>query len=313
MIWRGAREHAPRRNTRACGCSSIDNAPSDDVPSGSSAARGRAGGPVRDSNRGPGSPGHAIGRSTRPVAKSSPGPTTTRLCDPLVGAEIARAFVEVPAAGCCDRPGRAGRAGDPVPSALRAVQRRSPRARIHTDQVFSPATAAPSRAPYIRCPRSEPGPIWLSGATRSSASAGSIRALGTGTVDAGRRGHGGVEHAAAGRRYDRVPAQRDRLHRHRRDYAALQRVMLGYGRGLSALLREHGRAPPRLYARAARLSRRVLRDQIVRRRRPAPRRARRASRSDSCASTARAGCKARSCIPCARMRARRLAGESAGS
>src|SRR3984885_237788 len=54
-------------------------------------------------------------------------------------------------------------------------------------------------------------------------------------------------------------------HRHRRDYAALRHVMVGYGRGLSAyyasmLVRQPGCAP-----QLARLSRRALRDQVSRR------------------------------------------------
>lgn len=54
-------------------------------------------------------------------------------------------------------------------------------------------------------------------------------------------------------------------HRHRRDYEALRRVMLGYGRGLSAYYASMLMRQPSCALELARLSHRALRDQLSRR------------------------------------------------
>ena len=52
-------------------------------------------------------------------------------------------------------------------------------------------------------------------------------------------------------------------HRHRRDYAALERVMLGYGRGLSAYYASMIARRPSCLPELVRLSRRAVRDQLA--------------------------------------------------
>jgi GT2 family glycosyltransferase len=99
-------------------------------------------------------------------------------------------------------------------------------------------------------------------------------------------------------------------HRHRRDYAALRRVMVGYGRGLSAYYASMLVRQPGCALELARLSRQALRDQVSRRGRRLgdlddfPRELLRANRVGLLQGAFM--------YPGARLHARRLAGAAAG-
>lgn len=182
------------------------------------------------------------------------------LCDPWWATEIARAFMEVPEAGAVT--------GLVAPAELCTesqlwFERYSGigRGRGFRRAVFSPATARRQSPLY-------PLPAYGAGANmafRRDAIEAIGRfdcALGTGTATLA-----GEDTAAlsalllAGGTIVYQPSAIVH-HRHRRDRAALERVMLGYGRGLSAyyasMLVRHPSCLPEL----VRLSRRALQDQL---------------------------------------------------
>jgi glycosyltransferase involved in cell wall biosynthesis len=184
------------------------------------------------------------------------------LCDRWWAVEVARGFVEVPNAGAVT--------GIIIPEELE-TQSQSwyeqysgvRRGRGFSRAVFSPATA------HLQSPL-YPLPPWGSGgnmAFRRDALeriGGFDCALGAGTPTLG-----GEDTAAlstlllAGGTIVYQPSAIVR-HRHRREYAAMRRVLLGYGRGLGAyytamLVRQPSCAPELL-----RLSRQAVRDQFSR-------------------------------------------------
>jgi glycosyltransferase involved in cell wall biosynthesis len=184
------------------------------------------------------------------------------VCDAWWAAEIARAFVEVPEAGAVT--------GIVAPAELETESQAwfeqysgVRRGRGFTRAVFSPATARQQSPLY-------PLPPYGAGANmafRRDAVEGIGRfdcALGTGTATLA-----GEDTAAlsalllAGGTIVYQPSAIVH-HRHRRDYGALERVMLGYGRGLSAyyasMLVRHPSCLPEL----VRLSGRAMRDQVSR-------------------------------------------------
>jgi GT2 family glycosyltransferase len=181
------------------------------------------------------------------------------VCDPWWAAEIARAFVEVPEAGAVT--------GIVAPAELETESQAwfeqysgLSRGRGFARAVFSPATAHRQSPLY-------PLPPYGAGANMAFRRDAIERigrfdcALGTGTATLA-----GEDTAAlsalllAGGTIVYQPSAIVH-HRHRRDFAALERVMLGYGRGLSAyyasMLLRHPRCLPEL----VRLSGRALRDQ----------------------------------------------------
>ena len=182
------------------------------------------------------------------------------VCEPWWAAEIARAFLEVPEAGAVT--------GPVAPAELETESQRwfeqysgLGRGRGFTRAVFSPATADQQSPLY-------PLPPYGAGANmafRRDAIEQIGRfdcALGTGTTTLA-----GEDTAAlsalllAGGTIVYQPSAIVH-HRHRRDFAALERVMLGYGRGLSAyyasMLVRHPSCLPQLIA----LTGRALRDQL---------------------------------------------------
>jgi GT2 family glycosyltransferase len=182
------------------------------------------------------------------------------ICDAWWAAEIARAFVEVPEAGAVT--GIVAPAELQTESQARFEQYSGVRrGRGFTRAVFSPATARQQSPLY-------PLPPYGAGANmafRRDAVEEIGRfdcALGTGTATLA-----GEDTAAlsalllAGGTIVYQPSAIV-YHRHRRDYGALERVMLGYGRGLSAyyasMLVRHPSCLPEL----VRLSGRAMRDQV---------------------------------------------------
>jgi len=182
------------------------------------------------------------------------------ICDAWWAAEIARAFVEVPEAGAVT--GIVAPAELQTESQARFEQYSGVRrGRGFTRAVFSPATARQQSPLY-------PLPPYGAGANmafRRDAVEELGRfdcALGTGTATLA-----GEDTAAlsalllAGGTIVYQPSAIV-YHRHRRDYGALERVMLGYGRGLSAyyasMLVRHPSCLPEL----VRLSGRAMRDQV---------------------------------------------------
>lgn len=182
------------------------------------------------------------------------------VCDPGWATEIARAFVEVPEAG--------GVTGLVVPAELRTRPQAwfeqysgVSRGRGFSRAVFSPATAGEQSPLY-------PLPPYGAGANmafRREAIEGIGRfdcALGTGTATLA-----GEDTAAfsalllAGGTLVYQPSAIVH-HRHRRDYAALERVMVGYGRGLSAYYASMVARQPACLPELVRLSGRALRDQF---------------------------------------------------
>ena len=154
------------------------------------------------------------------------------VCDAWWAAEIARAFVEVPEAGAVTGIVAPGRAPDGVSGWFEQYSGVR-RGRGFTRAVFSPATAHQQSPLY-------PLPPYGAGANMAFRRDAIERigrfdcALGTGTATLA-----GEDTAAlstlllAGGTIVYQPSAIVH-HRHRRDYGALERVMLGYGRGLSA-------------------------------------------------------------------------------
>ena len=183
-------------------------------------------------------------------------------CDPWWAVEIARAFVEFPEAGAVT--GLVAPAElETVPQALFEQYSGVRRGRGLKRAVFSPATAQKQSPLY-------PLPPYGAGANMAFRRSEIERigrfdcALGTGTSTLA-----GEDTAAlsalllAGGTIVYQPSAIVN-HRHRRDYPALERVMLGYGRGLSAyyasMLVRHPSCLPEL----VRLSRQAMRDQFSR-------------------------------------------------
>ena len=182
------------------------------------------------------------------------------VCDPWWAAEIARAFVEVPEAGAVT--------GMVAPAELETKSQAwfeqysgVRRGRGFARAVFSPATASEQSPLY-------PLPPYGAGANMAFRRDAVERigrfdcALGTGTATLA-----GEDTAAlsalllAGGTIVYQPSAIVH-HRHRRDYGSLERVMLGYGRGLSAyyasMLVRHPRCLPEL----VRLTGRALHAQL---------------------------------------------------
>ena len=182
------------------------------------------------------------------------------VCDPAWATEIARAFLEVPEAG--------GVTGLVAPAELETQPQAwfeqysgVGRGRGFARAVFSPATAAEQSPLY-------PLPPYGAGANmafRREAIEEIGRfdcALGTGTATLA-----GEDTAAfsalllAGGTLVYQPSAIVH-HRHRRDYAALERVMVGYGRGLSAYYASMLARRPACLPELLRLTGRALRDQF---------------------------------------------------
>ena len=230
-------------------------------------------------------------------------------CDCWWAMEIARAFVEIPAADAVTglvAPGELETQCQAWFEQYSGVRR----GRGFTRQVFSPATADRQSPLY-------PLPPYGAGANMAFRRDAIERigrfdtALGTGTSTLA-----GEDTAAlstlllAGGTIVYQPSAIVH-HRHRRDYAALQRVMLGYGRGLSAYYASMVVRHPGCMPELLRLSRRVLSGQMSGGAGRAggldefPRELLRVNRKGRLQGAI--------LYPCARMRARRLSGESAGS
>jgi len=182
------------------------------------------------------------------------------VCDPWWATEIARAFVEVPEADAVT--------GIVAPAELQTKSQAwfeqysgVRRGRGFTRAVFSPATAHRQSPLY-------PLPPYGAGANMAFRRDAIERigrfdcALGTGTATLA-----GEDTAAlstlllAGGTIVYQPSAIVH-HRHRRDYSALERVMLGYGRGLSAYYASMVVRHPSCLPELLRLSRRALRDQL---------------------------------------------------
>ncbi len=182
------------------------------------------------------------------------------LCDRWWAAEVARGFVEIPDAGAVT--------GIVVPSELETQSQAwfeqysgVGRGRGFTRAVFSPETAHEQSPLY-------PLPAYGAGANMAFRRNAIDRigrfdcALGAGTSTLA-----GEDTAAlsalllAGGTIVYQPTAIVR-HRHRRDYAALERVMLGYGRGLSAYYTSMVLRHPACLPELVRLSRQALRDQL---------------------------------------------------
>jgi GT2 family glycosyltransferase len=182
------------------------------------------------------------------------------VCDQWWAAEIARAFVEVPEAGAVT--------GIVAPAELETESQGwfeqysgLARGRGFARAVFSPATAYQQSPLY-------PLPPYGAGANMAFRRDAIERigrfdcALGTGTATLA-----GEDTAAlsalllAGGTIVYQPSAIVH-HRHRRDFAALERVMLGYGRGLSAYYASMLLRDPACLPELVRLSRRALRDQL---------------------------------------------------
>jgi GT2 family glycosyltransferase len=184
------------------------------------------------------------------------------VCDRWWAAEIARAFVEVPQAGAVT--------GIVLPAELETQSQAwfeqysgVGRGRGFARAVFSPATAR-AQSPLYPLP---PYGVGANMAFRRDAIERIGRfdcALGTGTATLA-----GEDTAALGALLlagGTVVYQPSAIvhHRHRRDYAALERVMLGYGRGLSAYYASMVVRHPRCLPELVRLTGRAIRDQFSR-------------------------------------------------
>jgi len=184
------------------------------------------------------------------------------VCDAWWATEIARAFMEVPQAGAVT--GMVAAAELQTESQAWFEQYSGVRrGRGFTRAVFSPATARQQSPLY-------PLPPYGAGANMAFRREAIERigrfdcALGTGTATLA-----GEDTAALSTLLltgGTIVYQPSAIvhHRHRRDYGALERVMLGYGRGLSAyyasMLVRHPACLPEL----VRLSGRAMRDQVSR-------------------------------------------------
>jgi GT2 family glycosyltransferase len=183
------------------------------------------------------------------------------ICDRWWTAELARAFVEVPGADAAT--------GIVVPGELETQSQvwfeqysGVRRGRGFARHVFSPATAAQQSPLY-------PLPPYGAGANMAFRREAIDRvgrfdtALGAGTSTLA-----GEDTAAlsalllAGGTIVYQPSAIVH-HRHRRDYAALRRVMLGYGRGLSAYYASMVAHRPSCLPELVKLSRQALRDQLT--------------------------------------------------
>jgi GT2 family glycosyltransferase len=184
------------------------------------------------------------------------------VCDRWWATEVARAFVEVPQAGAVT--------GIVMPAELETESQvwfeqysGVARGRGFARAVFSPATAREQSPLY-------PLPPYGAGANMAFRRHAIERigrfdcALGAGTATLA-----GEDTAALSALLldgGTIVYQPSAIvhHRHRRDYAALERVMLGYGRGLSAYYASMVVRHPRCLPELARLSRRAIRDQVSR-------------------------------------------------
>ena len=95
-------------------------------------------------------------------------------------------------------------------------------------------------------------------------------------------------------------------HGHRRDYAALRRQMLGYGRGLGAYYTSMLVHRPDCGLELLRLSRQAVRDQFSRRGRRSSELGEDFPREPAARQSRRAACRVRSCMRAARLQARRM-------
>jgi GT2 family glycosyltransferase len=182
------------------------------------------------------------------------------VCDAGWATEVARAFVEVPGAGAVT--------GTVAPAELETEPQAwfeqysgVRRGRGFTRAVFSPATASQQSPLY-------PLPPYGAGANMAFRREAIERigrfdpALGTGTSTLA-----GEDTAAlsalllAGGTIVYQPSAIV-FHRHRRDYPALERVMLGYGRGLSAYYASMVLRRPACLPEIVRLTGQALRDQV---------------------------------------------------
>jgi glycosyltransferase involved in cell wall biosynthesis len=182
------------------------------------------------------------------------------VCDPWWAAELARGFVEVPAADAVT--------GMVAPAELQTrcqewFEQYSGvlRGRGFDRAVFSPATARLQSPLY-------PLPPYGAGANMAFRREALERigrfdtALGTGTSTlAGEDTAALCSVLLSGGTVVYQPSAIVH-HRHRRDYASLERVMLGYGRGLSAYYASMIARHPRCVIELLRLSRQAMRDQL---------------------------------------------------
>jgi glycosyltransferase involved in cell wall biosynthesis len=185
------------------------------------------------------------------------------ICDRWWATEIARAFVEVPGADAVTgivAPGELHTQCQAWFEQYSGVRR----GRGFSRQVFSPATARRQSPLY-------PLPPYGAGANMAFRRVAIERigrfdtALGTGTSTLA--GEDTAALSALLLAGGKVVYQPSAIvyHRHRRDYASLQRVMLGYGRGLSAYYASMIVRHPSCLPELVRLSRQALRDQVSRR------------------------------------------------
>ncbi|MBV9338236.1 MAG: glycosyltransferase family 2 protein [Solirubrobacterales bacterium] len=183
------------------------------------------------------------------------------VCDPSWATEIARAFIEVPEAG--------GVTGLVAPAELETqcqawFEQYSGvgRGRGFARAVFSPATAHEQSPLY-------PLPPYGAGANMAFRRDAIERigrfdcALGTGTATLA--GEDTAAFSALLLAGGTIVYQPSAIvhHRHRRDYAALERVMLGYGRGLSAYYASMLARRPSCLPELVRLTGRAVRDQLA--------------------------------------------------
>ena len=184
------------------------------------------------------------------------------VADPWWAAEIARAFYEVPEAGAVTglvAPAELATQCQAWFEAYSGVRR----GRGFEREILSPATAAVQSPLY-------PLPPYGAGANMAFRRdaivgiGGFDVALGTGTATLA--GEDTAAFSSLLLTGGTVVYQPSAImhHRHRRDNAALERVMLGYGRGLSAYYASMVARHPRCLPELVRLSRRALRDQLSR-------------------------------------------------
>jgi GT2 family glycosyltransferase len=181
-------------------------------------------------------------------------------CDRWWAAEVARGFVEVPAAGAVT--------GLVAPSELQTQSQAwfeqysgVSRGRGFSRAVFSPATFA-EQSPLYPLPPYGAGANMAFRREAIERIGGFDPALGAGTATlAGEDTAALCSLLLAGGTIVYQPSAIVR-HRHRRDYESLRRVMLGYGRGLSAYYASMLAHQPSCAPALMRLSRQALRDQL---------------------------------------------------
>jgi GT2 family glycosyltransferase len=184
------------------------------------------------------------------------------VCDIWWAAELARGFFEVPEAGAVTGPVLPAEIATPS-QALFEQYSGVQRGRGFARWVFSPATARQQSPLY-------PLPPYGAGANMAFRRDAIERigrfdcALGAGTSTMA--GEDTAALSALLLSGGTIVYQPTALvhHRHRRDYDALRKVMLGYGRGLSAFYASMLIREPRCAAELVRLSRQALRDQLSR-------------------------------------------------